>query len=99
MKIICDWENCDQIGKFKAPVERDNSKKYRLLCLEHIKIFDDTFKHKSHKSFISGKYHLRLEIFSKYLKSLPRIDAQKKVLNILKREIQEKIHAIQIIIK
>ena len=67
--------------------------------IESIKIFDDTFKHKSHKSFISGKYHLRLEIFSKYLKSLSRIDAQKKVLNILKREIQEKIHAIQIIIK
>ena len=67
--------------------------------IESNKIFDDTFKHKSHKSFISGKYHLRLEIFSKYLKSLPRIDAQKKVLNILKREIQEKIHAIQIIIK
>lgn len=67
--------------------------------IESIKIFDDTFKHKSHKSFISGKYHIRLEIFSKYLKSLPRIDAQKKVLNILKREIQEKIHAIQIIIK
>ena len=67
--------------------------------IESIKIFYYTFKHKSHKSFISGKYHLRLEIFSKYLKSLPRIDAQKKVLNILKREIQEKIHAIQIIIK
>ena len=40
MKIICDWENCKEPGKFKAPVERDNSKKYRLLCLEHIKIFN-----------------------------------------------------------
>tara|TARA_B100000886_G_C20416874_1_gene489677 strand:- start:571 stop:825 length:255 start_codon:yes stop_codon:yes gene_type:complete len=67
--------------------------------IESIKIFDDTLKHKNHKSFISGKYHLRLIIFSEYLKSLPRIDAQKQVLNILKEEIQEKIHAIQIIIK
>ena len=40
MKIICDWENCDQAGGYRAPVERDNSKKYRLLCLEHIKIFN-----------------------------------------------------------
>ena len=40
MKIICDWENCDQIGSYKAPLEKDNSKKHRLLCLEHIKIFN-----------------------------------------------------------
>ena len=31
MKIICDWENCDQIGSYKAPYEKDNSRKYRLL--------------------------------------------------------------------
>ena len=36
MKIICDWENCNEPGLYKAPVEKDNSKKYRLLCLEHI---------------------------------------------------------------
>ncbi len=29
MKIICDWKNCKEIGSYKAPVERDNSKKYR----------------------------------------------------------------------
>ena len=38
MKIICDWENCKETGSYKAPVEKDNSRKYRLLCLEHIKI-------------------------------------------------------------
>ena len=37
MKTICDWNNCNNIGEYKAPVERDNSKKYRLLCLKHIK--------------------------------------------------------------
>ena len=37
MKTICDWHNCNKIGEYKAPVEKDNSKKYRLLCLEHIK--------------------------------------------------------------
>ena len=40
MKIICDWEKCKKIGSYKAPVERDNSKKTRMLCLEHIKIFN-----------------------------------------------------------
>ena len=40
MKIICDWDNCKSQGSYKAPIERDNSKKFRLLCLEHIKIFN-----------------------------------------------------------
>ena len=40
MKIICDWENCLENGLYKAPVEKDNSKKFRLLCLKHIKIFN-----------------------------------------------------------
>jgi hypothetical protein len=40
MKIICDWDNCQEIGSYKAPVEKDNSRKYRLLCLNHIKIFN-----------------------------------------------------------
>ena len=30
MKIICDWENCDQIGSYRAPLEKDNSKKYKF---------------------------------------------------------------------
>ena len=37
MKNICDWNNCKKIGEYKAPVEKDNSKKYRMLCLEHVK--------------------------------------------------------------
>ena len=28
MKIICDWKNCKKPGDYKAPVERDNSRKY-----------------------------------------------------------------------
>ena len=45
MKIICDWQNCKEIGAYKAPVERDNSKKYRLLCLNHIKIFNKNWNY------------------------------------------------------
>ena len=26
MKNICDWNNCNEIGEYKAPVEKDNSK-------------------------------------------------------------------------
>ena len=45
MKIICDWKNCKEIGAYKAPVERDNSKKFKLLCLEHIKLFNKNWNY------------------------------------------------------
>ena len=45
MKTICDWNNCKEQGKYKAPVEKDNSKKYRLLCLEHVKEFNKNWNY------------------------------------------------------
>jgi len=45
MKNICDWNNCKEIGEYKAPVKKDNSKKYRLLCLEHVKEFNKNWNY------------------------------------------------------
>ena len=45
MKNICDWNNCKEIGEYKAPVEKDNSKKYRMLCLEHVKEFNKNWNY------------------------------------------------------
>ena len=45
MKNICDWEKCNKAGEYKAPIERDNSKKYRLLCLEHVKEFNKNWNY------------------------------------------------------
>ena len=45
MKNICDWGKCKEIGLYKAPVEKDNSKKFRLLCLEHIKVFNKNWNY------------------------------------------------------
>ena len=45
MKVICDWKDCKEIGAYKAPIERDNSKKFRLLCLNHIKIFNKNWNY------------------------------------------------------
>jgi len=45
MKIICDWKNCNNLGEYKAPVEKDNSKRYRLLCLKHIKEFNKNWNY------------------------------------------------------
>ena len=40
MRNICEWDNCKEIGDFKAPIEKDNSKKYKWMCEEHIKLFN-----------------------------------------------------------
>ena len=45
MKIICDWDNCNNTGIYRAPIEKDNSRKYRLLCLKHIKIFNKNWNY------------------------------------------------------
>ena len=45
MKNICDWNNCFEIGQYKAPIEKDNSKEYRLLCLNHVKEFNKNWNY------------------------------------------------------
>ena len=32
MKNICEWSNCREAGKFKAPAQKDNSRKFKWLC-------------------------------------------------------------------
>ena len=66
---------------------------------EELEIIDNSHKHKNHKSFSKDKYHLLLNIRSLYLKSIPRIDAQKLIMNTLKDELKNKIHALEIKIK
>ena len=64
--------------------------------LESIEIIDNTAKHKGHKFFSENKYHLHLKIKSLYLKSITQIDAQKLIMNILKEDLKDKIHALEI---
>ena len=45
MKILCDWDKCKKLGEYKAPIEKDNSKKYRMLCLEHVKEFNKNWNY------------------------------------------------------
>ena len=45
MKNICDWNNCLEIAEYKAPIEKDNSKKHRLLCLNHVKQFNKNWNY------------------------------------------------------
>ena len=63
---------------------------------EKLEIVDNSHKHKNHKSFSPDKFHLKLNIKSKYLNSISRINAQKMIMKILKKDLQKKIHALEI---
>ena len=62
MKIICDWDNCKEPGTYKAPVERDNVRKYRLLCLKHIKIFNKNWNYFSDMSENEIEYFIKSDL-------------------------------------
>ena len=43
MKNICEWKNCRETGSFNAPAEKDNSKNFKWLCDDHIKLFNKSW--------------------------------------------------------
>ena len=67
--------------------------------IEQIEIVDNSHKHVKHKSFSPDKFHLHLKIKSLYLNSLSRVAAQKEVMKVLKNELSNKIHALEISIE
>ena len=66
--------------------------------IESINIEDKSFLHKNHKGNQEGKYHLKLIIVSQELKKMNKIESNKKIYKILKQELKEYIHSIQILI-
>ena len=75
----------DIITKLKKEIE-----------IEQVEIVDNSHKHVKHKSFSSNKYYLHLKIKSIYLNSLSRVTAQKEIMKVLKDELSNKIHALEI---
>ena len=59
MENICEWDKCAESGKFKAPIEKDNSKNYKWLCEEHIKLFNKNW------NYFEGMSQDEFEIFLK----------------------------------
>ena len=64
--------------------------------IQNIEIEDKSFLHKNHKGNQEGKYHLKLSIVSDELKSMNRIESNKKIYKVLDKELKETIHSIQI---
>ena len=66
---------------------------------ENIILIDNSHLHSKHKSFDVNKFHLKIIIKSKKLKSMSKIMAHKEIFSILKQEMSNKIHALEIEIR
>ena len=69
------------------------------IAIEDLRIVDNSHKHRKHKFFSPEKFHLQLKIKSLYLNSLSRVNAQKKIMKVLKDDLNAKIHALEISIE
>ena len=63
---------------------------------ENIILIDNSYLHSKHKSFDVNKFHLKIIIKSKKLRDMNKIMAHKKIFSILKDEMANQIHALEI---
>ena len=68
------------------------------IVIEDILIEDKSFLHKNHSGNQPNKFHLKISLKSKQLKKIKRIDSNKKIYQILDKEMKEFIHSLQILI-
>ena len=66
---------------------------------KNIVLIDNSSFHTKHKSFDPDKLHLKIIIESEKLKKMNKIAAHKEIFSILKKEMKNKIHALEIEIK
>ena len=67
------------------------------IVIQNLKIEDKSFLHKKHKGHQEGKYHLKLTIKSDELNKNNKIISTKKIYSIIKPELKEHIHSIEIL--
>ena len=66
--------------------------------IDSIEIEDKSFLHKNHTGNQKGKYHLKIILNSSELKTMSRIQSNKRVYKVLDEELKKYIHSIQILI-
>ena len=68
----------------------------KKISAENIIIVDNSKFHTKHKSFDPKKFHLKIIIKSEKLRNMDKISAHKLIFSILKDEMDNKIHALEI---
>ncbi len=82
--------------KINELIEVLDKKLKKNFKISSLKIEDKSFLHARHKSFKEGKFHIKLILISDELKLLKSIDANKKIFAVLKEEMNNYIHSLQI---
>ena len=68
------------------------------LPCENVKVEDKSFLHKNHPGNDNNKFHIKLSIKSLELKKISKIESNRKIYKILRKEIKDSIHSLQILI-
>ena len=66
--------------------------------IEDIQIEDKSYLHKNHAGNQEGKFHLKISLISSELKTMSKIESNKKIYKILDKEMKETIHSLRILI-
>jgi BolA protein len=66
--------------------------------IDSINVEDKSFLHKNHVGNQEGKFHLKITLNSNKLKNMSGIESNRKIYQILDKELKESIHSIQILI-
>ncbi len=82
--------------KINELIEALDKKLKKNFKISSLKIEDKSFLHAKHKLFKEGKFHIKLILISDELKLLKSIDANKKIYAVLKEEMNNYIHSLQI---
>ena len=70
----------------------------KKIQINNIQIEDKSLLHKKHKNFSKDKFHIKLTIESSELRKISSIEANRKIYSVLKDEMKESVHSLQIII-
>ena len=87
------------MSSMKNYFDEIKSKLKKQVEIEELVLVDNSHKHKGHKFFSPEKFHLHLKVKSLYLNSISRVNAQKIIMKILKKDLEKTIHALEISIE
>ena len=84
------------INDLNDTIKKKISKQFMI---DEILIEDKTYLHLKHKNFQKNKFHIKIFIKSKELSNMSKVNSTKKIYDIIKLEIKNYIHSIQIVLK
>lgn len=78
--------------------ERIEEKLREALAPSRLTIRDDSHRHKGHGGYREGgETHFHVEIVSQVFEGMGRVERQRRVYQVLSEELQERVHALELV--